>query len=221
MATSGENISAGMTTESGNDKVDTCLINSGLSSQHQIFANAVKNRGGFIQPQETTISKSSCNKCAARRSSSLTDLRSLSASSISARHQEDNFNHHDDHPPCASCRGRTSRRSSISKQHSGNEPKPPTSARRPPKTVLPSPFEQQPVIPFPPPVTTRRDKSKSGIPVRAQRATSSSTSSLIDNRVTSDNKTSKIPRSINTHSSSSSKHSGVIDNNTDELLKRG
>jgi hypothetical protein len=172
MATSEQN----KATESASTKVDTTSVNSELSNEHSLFANLVKNRGGYIQPQETAISKSSCDRCAAHMRKSLTDLRASSASSMSARGQDDNSNHH---PSCPNYKSQMFKRSSIRKRSVIEESKPPARVQRSPTPV-----------------------------------------SLANNRVTSDNKTSNIPRHINPHTlSSSSKHRIAMHDNTDEILE--
>jgi hypothetical protein len=132
MDTSGENTVTGMTTESESTKIDTTSVNSGLSSQHLLFANLVKNRGGYIQPQETNISKFSCDRCAAHMRRSLTDLRASSASSMSARGQDDKYNHH---PSCPNYKSQMFTKSSIRKQYALEESKPPARAQGSPTPV--------------------------------------------------------------------------------------
>ncbi len=172
MATSEQN----KATESGSTKVDTTSVNSELSNEHLLFANIVKNRGGYIQPQETTISKFSCDRCTAHMRKSLTDLRASSASSMSASGQDDNSNHH---PSCPNYKSQMFTRSSIRKRYTIEESKPPA---RVPQSSTPM--------------------------------------SLANNRVTSDNRTSNIPRHINPHTLSSlSKYGIAMHDNTDEVLE--
>ncbi|UJR13200.1 hypothetical protein I4U23_000222 [Adineta vaga] len=67
MASSEENIAAGMPSSSTELESDIRPINSRLSSQHLIFANLVRNRGGIIQHQEKTTQSSSCDRCVEHR----------------------------------------------------------------------------------------------------------------------------------------------------------
>lgn len=225
MATSGENKAAGITTQSLKAKDDLCSTNVGSSSQHLICATQVKNRGGYIQSQKTTISKYSCAKCAVHISKSLTDLRAPSASSMPARYQDDNTSyHHDHHPSCPNYISHTSSKSSTNKRGAINEQKLRIYSQRSSKPVVTSSGEyvkaqeQQRVVQILPPANTKQEKSKSEIPRRILKATASS---LSGNQVIHDSETSNIPRSIFNRFPPSTKRSTEIDDNTNELFESG
>jgi hypothetical protein len=200
MATPNENKPATITTESATAKPDICFTNTGLSSQHVLFANLVKNRGGYIPHQEEIISKPSCNRCASHIRSSLTDLRALSASRISVRHRndDDDYGHrhrHRHHSSCPKYRNQT-----LSRQHTVTEPKqydissrsPRVSRRFSAKQSMTR--EQQIATKFPSSITNKQDKPKSRIPVSTSVATSSPSLPHSGNQVVLENNTSMIPR---------------------------
>jgi hypothetical protein len=237
MATSGENKTAGVAKEAVNANADTFSNYSEPSSQHLVFANLVKNRGGPIVHHEKITPKSSCNRCAAHRRNSLTDLRASPTNFSSGRHQDDNYNNnnnnHHHHPSCPSLKRQTALRSSIRRQHPMNDPKRSVNARLPPKVVLPSETEhsvickQQPAIVSLSSVTTKQKELKSRIPVRTSEATSSSSLSLINNQRLIDSKKSMLHQPATSYISSSPKHSAATgdlfnfrtDNNNEESSK--
>ncbi len=227
MATSEENKSVKPIIESATTKTDTGLFNTGLSREHLIFANEVKNRGSYISHKENIVSKHSCDRCAAHRRNSLTDLRAFSANPTSVHH------HH--HSSCPKYKGRTLSRSSRSKQHTITEPKQSAMSPRPPKAPMLSPLEQsityepQIATKFASSVTIKQDKPKSRIPVIQSTAISSPSLPRSSNRMIFDTKTSMIPRVSTTHSLSASRHSiATVDrsesetnDDKDEFLRSG
>ncbi|CAF1027864.1 unnamed protein product [Didymodactylos carnosus] len=202
-----------MTAESKADaNVGSCPTYAGLASQHLLFAELVSNRGGFISHREETISKSECARYAAHKRRSVTDLRTLSTGFALPRHRGDNYNHH---PFCPSFCGQRSPRSAISKQYAVNQAKrgvPPSGALK----------EEKLEASFPSSIIIKEEKTKSRIPVRTFEATSpsctittatssnSSSPSVINERVSSSNKKTMIPRLIPTRFLPSTNHTAAV-----------